>query len=91
MVQAVQAPNDTVFTEEEVAEARRYPIVIYWSDEDQLYLVSLPDFGGVTSHGKTAAEAAERGNEMAAEWIDSYRQAGKAIPAPGSNRAIRIL
>jgi predicted RNase H-like HicB family nuclease len=72
------------FTPDEIAEARRYPLVIHWSEEDQLFLVSLPDFGGVTSHGRIAAEAAERGVEMAAEWIDSYRQLGRPIPAPSS-------
>ncbi len=77
-----------VFTAEEWAEARRYPLVIRWSDEDGLFLVSLPDFGGVTSHGETAAEAAERGVEMAAEWIDSYRQLGRPIPAPSAEFAL---
>ncbi len=74
--------DDEVFTHEELAEARRYPLVIRWSEEDGLFLVSLPDFGGVTGHGRTAAEAAERGVEMAAEWIDSYRRLGREIPAP---------
>mgnify|MGYP000061769938 CR=1 FL=1 len=74
--------DDEVFTPEEIAEARRYPLVIRWSDEDQLFLVSLPAFGGVTGHGRTVAEAAERGVEMAAEWIDSYRQLGRPIPEP---------
>jgi predicted RNase H-like HicB family nuclease len=74
--------DDAEFTSEEIAEARRYPMVIRWSDEDQLFLVSLPAFGGVAGHGRTVAEAAERGIEMAAEWIDSYRQLGRPIPVP---------
>jgi predicted RNase H-like HicB family nuclease len=80
------AEKPAIFTLDEIAEARRYPLVIRWSEEDGLFLVSLPDFGGVTGHGATAAEAAERGIEMAAEWIDSYRQLGQPIPAPGEVR-----
>lgn len=85
MVQEIHAE---AFTGEEIGQARLYPLVIRWSDEDQLYLVSLPDFGGVTGHGATVGAAAERGAEMAAEWIDSYRQLGRAIPAPGSVREL---
>jgi hypothetical protein len=40
------------FSSDEIAEARQSPLVIRWSDEAQLFLVSLPDFGGVTSHGR---------------------------------------
>jgi predicted RNase H-like HicB family nuclease len=75
--------NDREFTSDELAEARRYPMVIQWSDEDQLFLVSLPDFG-VQGHASTITGAAERGVEMAAEWIDSYRQMGRSVPAPSA-------
>jgi predicted RNase H-like HicB family nuclease len=71
------------FTPEELAEASRYPMLIEWSDEDQLFLVSLPDFG-VVSHATTITGAAERGVEMAAEWIDSYRRLGRPVPAPST-------
>ena len=83
-----QADEREAFTPEELAEARYYPLVIRWSDDDGLFLVSLPDFGGVTGHGQTAAEAAERGVEMAAGWLYSYRQLGRPIPVPGGVREL---
>jgi predicted RNase H-like HicB family nuclease len=70
------------FTPEEIAEARRYRMVIQWSDIDRVFLVSLPELDGVTAHADTAAAAAERGIELACEWIDAYRQLGRAIPPP---------
>jgi predicted RNase H-like HicB family nuclease len=76
--------NDSPFTPEEIEEASRYQIVIQWSEEDQLFLVSLPEFGGVRSHGRTIAEAAERGVELAAEWIDSLRTLGEPVPVPAA-------
>jgi predicted RNase H-like HicB family nuclease len=74
--------GESVFTPEELEEASRYRIVIQWSEDDQLFLVSLPEFGGVRSHGCTIVEAAERGVELAAEWIDAMRTLGEPIPAP---------
>ena len=73
--------NGSPFTPEELAEASRYPLLIAWSDEDGAFLVSLPDFG-VQTHAATVADAAARGVEMAAEWIDSYRRLGRPVPAP---------
>lgn len=87
----VQATADAVFTDEELAEARRYPLVIRWSDEDQVYLVSLPDFNGATLHANTVGHAAEKGLELVAELIDIDRRKGRAIPAPGSVREFVIL
>lgn len=90
MVQAVQTSTDAVFTPEELAEARQYPLVIQWSERDQVFLVSLPDFGGVTIHANTASEAAERGLELVAELIDIDRREGRVIPEPGSIREVEI-
>jgi predicted RNase H-like HicB family nuclease len=45
---------------------RRYAMVIEWSDEDQLFLVSIPDFPGARTHGRTRAEAAAMGEEVIA-------------------------
>ncbi|HEY7033332.1 MAG TPA: hypothetical protein VH482_18470 [Thermomicrobiales bacterium] len=72
------------FTPEEIAEARRYRMVIQWSDVDRVFLVSLPELDGAVAHADTAAAAAERGIELACEWIDAYRQLGRSIPPPNN-------
>jgi predicted RNase H-like HicB family nuclease len=56
---------------------RRYAMVIEWSDEDQLFLVSIPDFAGVHTHGRTRAEAAAMGEEVIALLLD-----GEVNPPP---------
>ena len=58
-------------------KVRRYAIVIEWSDEDQLFLVSIPDFPGAHTHGRTRAEAAAMGEEVIALLLD-----GKVKPPP---------
>lgn len=67
---------------EELAEARRYALVIEWSDEDNVYLVTAPDLPGMITHGSTRAEAAEMGEEATAVWISATRQVGQVVPEP---------
>lgn len=67
---------------EELAEARRYALVIEWSDENDAYLVTAPDLPGMVTHGSTRAEAAEMGEEATAVWISSTRSLGRDVPAP---------
>ena len=57
-------------SEAERANTRRYAIVIDWSHDDQLFLVSIPDFPGAHTHGRTRAEAAEMGEEVIALLLD---------------------
>ncbi len=52
------------------ANVRRYAMVIEWSDEDQLFLVSIPDFPGAHTHGHTRAEAAAMGEDIIALLLD---------------------
>src|SRR4051812_6815811 len=58
-------------------KVRRYAMVIEWSDEDQLFLVSIPDFPGTHTHGRTRAEAAAMGEEVIALLLD-----GEVNPPP---------
>lgn len=71
-----------VMSEQELEEARRYSLVVRWSDEDQLYLVSAPELPGLLTHGKTIAEAKEMGEEAIANWLSGLRLLGREIPAP---------
>jgi predicted RNase H-like HicB family nuclease len=65
------------FPDSEWARVRRYAMVIEWSDEDQLFLVSIPDFPGAHTHGRTRAEAAAMGEEVIALLLD-----GEVNPPP---------
>jgi predicted RNase H-like HicB family nuclease len=72
------------FTSEELAEASRYRLEIQWSDEDQVYLASLPELEGIRTHSDTITGAAERGVELAAEHLFGMRALGLSVPAPQS-------
>lgn len=43
----------------------RYSILIQWSDEDECYIVSLPEFGKYArTHGDTYEEAVKNAQEV---------------------------
>jgi predicted RNase H-like HicB family nuclease len=72
----------------EIEEARRYPIVVRWSDEDQVFIASAPDLEGAITHGATIAEAAEKALDVVVDWIYGNRQVGNPIPSPSSIPAV---
>ena len=68
--------------------APRYSMLIEWSDLDQAYVVTLPEWeraGALAhTHGATYAEAAEKGQELIAFLAEGARANGDPIPAPAS-------
>lgn len=70
------------FSPEELAEARRYSMLIFWSTEDEVYLVSFPEFPGPMTHGSTVEEASAMGEEVIALMLSSARDLGEAFPDP---------
>lgn len=74
--------NNELFTDDEIAEARRYPVIVEWSEEDSVYLAWAPGLRGTTVHGDTPTEALEKSAEAIANWIYGMRKVGQPIPAP---------
>ncbi|MEM9275087.1 MAG: type II toxin-antitoxin system HicB family antitoxin [Cyanobacteria bacterium P01_F01_bin.143] len=62
----------------------KYQMIIQWSDEDNIYLVALPDFPGQTwsTHGETYEEAAKNGREVLELLIESYQERNLPLPEP---------
>lgn len=62
----------------------QYSMVIEWSDEDNLYVVSFPEWAAIGyishTHGTTYEEAAEAGTDLLAFLIESARAEGEALP-----------
>jgi antitoxin HicB len=52
----------------------KYSMVIQWSDEDQVYVMSLPEWEAVGHrghvHGKTYTEAVQQGEELIENLIE---------------------
>lgn len=66
-----------------MTEQSRYSVVIEWSDEDQVYVVSLPEWGSlVHTDGTSYEEALQRGKELIRELIAVRKQRGEPLPQP---------
>jgi predicted RNase H-like HicB family nuclease len=59
-------------------------MLIQWSDEDQAYVVTFPEFGGCRTHGETYEEAAKNGREVLELLIESAGEEGQPLPAPAT-------
>ena len=57
-----------------------YAVIIYWSEEDKLYIAEVPELKGCFADGKTRAEAVSNAEKVIAEWLDVAKEDGIAIP-----------
>ena len=64
----------------------RYSMTIEWSDEDQVFLIILPEWAGKantpTTHGATYEDAVKSGAAVLADLVDIWREHGWELPAP---------
>ena len=66
-----------------------YPILIFWSDEDQAYIADVPDLRHCSAHGETPEEALREVQVAMEAWLEVAREQGKPIPAPTRGPALR--
>ena len=62
-----------------------YSMLIQWSEEDNLFLVTFPELSGPDlphTHGATYEEAARNGQEVLEELIDAYQHWKLSLPPP---------
>ena len=63
-----------------------YSLVIEWSDEDQAYVVLLPEWQGrvyqPVTDGATYEEVARKGQAVLATLIEQATQHGEELPQP---------
>ena len=60
----------------------RYELIVYWSAEDQSYIVEVPELPGCMADGATYQEAVANAEVVIGEWIQTARELGRAIPEP---------
>jgi predicted RNase H-like HicB family nuclease len=64
----------------------RYSMIVQWSDEDQLFLVTIPEFAELVvmpcTHGKTRSEAIQNGEEVIEMYLEAWQAEGESIPEP---------
>lgn len=60
----------------------KYERIIYWSEQDQRFIVEVPELAGCMADGNTAAEALENVEVVISEWIETAKEIGREIPQP---------
>ena len=64
----------------------KYEIIIYWSNEDQVFVAEVPELPGCMAHGHTQEAALAHANEAMQLWIDTAGEFGDPIPEPKGER-----
>jgi len=60
----------------------KYERIIYWSNEDNKFIVEVPELSGCMADGQTAAEALENAEIIIDEWIETAQELGREVPEP---------
>ncbi len=60
----------------------KYEIILYWSNEDDAFIAEVPELAGCSADGPTRQEALANVEVVIAEWLETARELGRAIPEP---------
>ena len=64
----------------------KYSKMIYWSDDDNRFIVEVPELAGCMADGSTPEEALRNVSTIIAEWIETAEILGREIPEPIGRR-----
>ncbi|MEY3807077.1 MAG: hypothetical protein RI893_53 [Pseudomonadota bacterium] len=60
----------------------KYEMIIYWSEEDQLFIAEVPELAGCMADGDSYQEAVKNAERIIGEWIETAVELGRYIPEP---------
>jgi len=64
----------------------KYEIIIYWSNEDQVFIAEVPELPGCMAHGDTQESALKNAHEAIQLWLDTAKEFGDPTPEPKGRR-----
>ena len=60
----------------------KYPIILYWSEDDNAYIAEVPELAGCMADGASAKDALHNVEQIIKEWIETAQELGREIPEP---------
>lgn len=60
----------------------KYAIIVYWSDEDAVWIAEAPDLDPCAAHGNTPEEAVGELRVAMELWLEVARERKQPIPEP---------
>jgi predicted RNase H-like HicB family nuclease len=67
---------------------QKYEIILYWSNEDGVFIAEVPELPGCIAHGDNEAKALKNIKEAIQLWIDTAMEFGDVVPEPKGRRLI---
>ena len=64
----------------------KYEIILYWSNEDQAFVVEVLELPGCMEHGDTQEATLRHVNDAMQLWIDTALEYGDPVPQPKGER-----
>jgi predicted RNase H-like HicB family nuclease len=64
----------------------KYEIIIYWSNEDGVFVAEVPELPGCMAHGPTQEAALANANDAIKLWIDTAKEFDRSVPEPKGHR-----
>ncbi|MYB52722.1 MAG: type II toxin-antitoxin system HicB family antitoxin [Acidobacteriia bacterium] len=64
----------------------KYEIILYWSNEDQVFIAEAPELPGCMAHGDSYETALRNIKDAMRFWIDTATELGDPIPEPRRER-----
>jgi predicted RNase H-like HicB family nuclease len=64
----------------------KYETIIYWSEEDNIYVAEVPELPGCIAHGDSDETALKNAKEAIQLWLDTAREHNDPIPEPRGHR-----
>lgn len=60
----------------------KYELIIYWSKEDEAFVVEVPELPGCMADGATYEEAVANAQTAIREWVETAKAIGRPILQP---------
>ncbi|MCO6441818.1 MAG: type II toxin-antitoxin system HicB family antitoxin [Nitrococcus mobilis] len=64
----------------------KFEMIIYWSEEDDAFVVDVSELPGCMAHGDTREDAFQAANEAVELWVETAREEGRPVPEPKGRR-----
>lgn len=63
-----------------------YEIILYWSNQDQIYIAEAPELPGCMAHGDSQELALANIKEAMRLWLRTAEECGDRVPEPKGRR-----
>ena len=64
----------------------KYEIILYWSNEDEVFIAEVPELPGCVAHGDDQESALRNIKDAMQFWIDTAEELGRFVPEPKGER-----